>query len=155
MTDIIERLRSPEVFIDMGGMTSPVARLAADEIERLRMGYTTLNDEVCQRLGKALGYPWFKDDQENFPGATEESGVCTGEHVAETIAAEAARRISSLEAELDEAIQRGNDWCDQARKLRDERDRLRWALKKIARDRLLDTEMEEIARAALKETGHG
>ena len=36
MTDIVDRLRSPEVFIDMGGMTSPVAHLAADEIERLR-----------------------------------------------------------------------------------------------------------------------
>ena len=36
MTDIVERLRSPEVFIDTGGMTSPVARQAADEIERLR-----------------------------------------------------------------------------------------------------------------------
>lgn len=36
MTDIVERLRSPEVFIDTGGMTSPVACVAADEIERLR-----------------------------------------------------------------------------------------------------------------------
>jgi len=36
VTDIVERLRSPEVFIDTGGMTSPVARQAADEIERLR-----------------------------------------------------------------------------------------------------------------------
>jgi hypothetical protein len=36
MTDIVERLRSPEVFIDAGGMTSPVAREAAAEIERLR-----------------------------------------------------------------------------------------------------------------------
>jgi uncharacterized coiled-coil DUF342 family protein len=113
------------------------------EIERLRRGCTMLNSEVCQRLGKALGYPWFKDDQENFPGATEESGVCTGEHVAESIAAEAATRIERLEARLawwdnasremyealnkaeaerDEAIQRGNDWCDQAQKARAERD---------------------------------
>jgi hypothetical protein len=36
MTDIVDRLRSPEVFIDMGGMTSRVAHEAADEIERLR-----------------------------------------------------------------------------------------------------------------------
>jgi hypothetical protein len=36
MTDIVKRLRSPEVFVDAGGMTSPVARQAADEIERLR-----------------------------------------------------------------------------------------------------------------------
>lgn len=36
MTDIVERLRSPEVFIDTGGMNSRVAHEAADEIEQLR-----------------------------------------------------------------------------------------------------------------------
>jgi hypothetical protein len=99
MTDIVDRLRDPSLGSPrwMETMTE-----AANEIERLRLGYTTLNSEVCQRLGKALGYPWFKDDQENFPGATEESGVCTGEHVAESIAAEAARRIGNLEAERDQ-----------------------------------------------------
>lgn len=49
---------------------------------------------VEQTLGKALGYPWYKDDQKNFPGATEDDGVCTGEHTAATLAVEAARRIS-------------------------------------------------------------
>lgn len=34
--DLVARLRSPEVFIDTGGMFSPVAHQAADEIERLR-----------------------------------------------------------------------------------------------------------------------
>ena len=34
--DIVARLRSPEVFIDTGGMFSPVAHEGADEIERLR-----------------------------------------------------------------------------------------------------------------------
>tara|TARA_R110000868_G_scaffold300126_1_gene560453 strand:+ start:47 stop:256 length:210 start_codon:yes stop_codon:yes gene_type:complete len=34
--DIVERLRSPEVFIMDGPMISPVAFEAADEIERLR-----------------------------------------------------------------------------------------------------------------------
>jgi hypothetical protein len=96
--DIIKRLRDPSKGSPRWGDTMEEA---ADEIERLWLGYTTLNSEVCQRLGKALGYPWFKDDQENFPGATEESGVCTGEHVAESIAAEAARRIGNLEAERD------------------------------------------------------
>lgn len=47
-------------------------------------------DEVTQICGKALGYPWFKDDQKNFPGATEENGVCTADHVAVTIAGELA-----------------------------------------------------------------
>lgn len=54
------------------------------------------NDDVCQTLGKALGYPWFKDDQENFPGATEAEGVCVGDHVAASMAAEAAAHIRKL-----------------------------------------------------------
>lgn len=36
MTDIVERLRSPEVFIMDGAMISPVALEAAHEIEQLR-----------------------------------------------------------------------------------------------------------------------
>ena len=68
--------------------------------ERLKAAYSKTNDAVCQELGKVLGYPWFKDDQKNFPGATEKEGVCIGEHVAESIAAEAATRIKNLEAKL-------------------------------------------------------
>lgn len=78
------------------------------EIERLRLACTTMNTEICQRLGKALGYPWFKDDQEIFPGATEENGVCTGEHVAESLAAEAADWIGKLEAQRDRAVEARN-----------------------------------------------
>lgn len=53
--------------------------------------------EVEQILGKALGYPWYKDDQKNFPGATEADGVCIGEQVVETLAEEAAERIKISE----------------------------------------------------------
>lgn len=55
------------------------------------------NHEVCQTLGKALRYPWFKHDQENFPGASHLDGVCAADHVPETLAAEAAKRIAKLE----------------------------------------------------------
>jgi hypothetical protein len=46
MSDIVARLRSPEVFIDAGWMTSPVALLAADEIERLRKERDRLRDAL-------------------------------------------------------------------------------------------------------------
>lgn len=59
-----------------------------------------MNDEICQVLGTALGYPRFCDDQKNFPGATEESGVCVGDHVAESIAVEAAKEIARLREAL-------------------------------------------------------
>jgi len=62
----------------------------------LRLAWAKENDEICQVLGKALGYPWYKDDPKNFPGATEENGVCVGEHVAVTIAMEAAATIAKL-----------------------------------------------------------
>jgi hypothetical protein len=68
-------------------------------IKHLETAGARENDEICQTLGKALGYPWFKDDQANFPGADKSHGVCVGEHVAVTIADEAARRIAALEAE--------------------------------------------------------
>ena len=53
--------------------------------ERLQWVCSKMNEEVCQVAGKVLGYPWFKDDQKNFPGSTEEHGVCVGNHVAESI----------------------------------------------------------------------
>lgn len=59
--------------------------------------YRKTDSEVVQTLGKALHYPWFKDDQKNFPGATEEDGVEVGDHVSESLAAEAAKRIAELE----------------------------------------------------------
>ena len=74
--------------------------VAQAENARLRDAMARTYDEICQVLGKALGYPWFKDDQKNFPGATEAAGVCVGEHVAESIAAEGARTIQALQAEV-------------------------------------------------------
>lgn len=70
-------------------------------IEHLTRGCAKQNDEVSQALGKALGYPWFKNDQANFPGATEANGVCVGEHVAESLADEAAAKIADLQAGLE------------------------------------------------------
>lgn len=55
---------------------------------------------IEQILGKALGYPWYKDDQKNFPGATDDDGVCVGEHTAASLADEAAERIRTLEEAL-------------------------------------------------------
>lgn len=69
-------------------------------VNHLTLGCAKQNDEVCQVLGRALGYPAFVDDQVNFPGATEADGVCVGDHVAESMADEAARRISAAEAKL-------------------------------------------------------
>lgn len=85
-----------------GGMgvciVEPREETELERLERYVQGYQRECDEVQQILGKALGYPWYKDDQKNFPGATEADGVCIGDHVPASIAAEAARRIAELEA---------------------------------------------------------
>lgn len=61
--------------------------------------YYELAREVEQVLGQALGYPWYKDDQKNFPGSTEKDGVCVGDHVPESLLAEASNYIQKLEIE--------------------------------------------------------
>lgn len=97
-TDIVERLIQSERGDGIFDRSS-VCGEAADEIERLYTAYYKNENEICQTLGKALGYPCFKDDQKNFPGATEEDGVCVGEHVAVTLAQEAANEIERLREE--------------------------------------------------------
>ena len=66
--------------------------------------YKKESEEIEQILGKALGYPWFKDDQCNFPNATEADGVAVGDHTAWSLAMEAADKIKHLEKQLNEAL---------------------------------------------------
>lgn len=57
--------------------------------------------DIEQTLAQAIGgFPWYKDDQANFPGATEADGVCTGEHTVLTLADMAADTIRSLRERL-------------------------------------------------------
>ena len=66
-----------------------------DELEAHKKELT----EVEQILGKALGYPWYADDMENFPGSTEEDGVCVGDNTPASLADDAADKIASLRRE--------------------------------------------------------
>ena len=70
------------------------------ETRELRAKWVKEDNEIQQILGKALGYPWYFKDQKNFPGCTEEDGVCVGEQVGISLVDEAARRIKKLEKEL-------------------------------------------------------
>lgn len=87
------------------------------EKERLRKAYSIVNDEICQTLGKVLGYPWFKDDLKNFPDATEKNGVCVGEHVAETIAEEAAEHIKKNKSVLTSTVAQRDGYIIQRNEL--------------------------------------
>mgnify|MGYP001582435770 CR=1 FL=1 len=72
-------------------------REALPDVFRIYQAGIRSSHEVEQILGKALHYPWYKDDQKNFLGATERDGVCTADHTIETLAEEAAQKIAALE----------------------------------------------------------
>lgn len=74
----------------------------AQQLDTLRKACVKENEEICQVLGKVLGYPWYKDDQKNFLGATEYDGVCVGDNVAITLAMQAAQKIKELKEHIDE-----------------------------------------------------
>lgn len=76
-------------------------KLAA-ELDRIKRACAEQELDIQQTCGKALGYPWYKDDPKNFPGATEKDGVFVGEHVAASIVSELARKYTAL-------LERGHD----------------------------------------------
>ena len=90
------RKRNDTLVREIDRLEAEVVRANGERI-CTQEAYRKMDSEVVQTLGKALHYPWLKDDQKNFPGATEEDGVDVGDHVSESLAAEAAKRIAELE----------------------------------------------------------
>jgi hypothetical protein len=88
-------------------------------------GHMSEHHSVEQALGQALGYPWYRDDEKNVPDATDADGVCTGEHTPSTIALEAGKKITELNAEikrLKETTFTAEQWDDISTKLEEARD---------------------------------
>jgi len=105
--DFIARMEASEfapTWETIWDLNAAIACLRADlatverERDRLRKAAVDQNHEIEQILGAALGYPRYCDDPINFPDATEADGVCVGDHVAETLAEEAAARIVTLQS---------------------------------------------------------
>lgn len=69
---------------------------AKARLSHITDGFRREQNDIEQTCGKVLGYPRYCDDQKNFPGATEKDGVCVGDHVAASIAAELANRYRVL-----------------------------------------------------------
>ena len=72
-------------------LNATIAELRAER-DRIRQGAMDADNNVCQILGDALDYPLGEDGR-----------ICVGDHVAETLAAEAVRLITSLRGQLIEA----------------------------------------------------
>ena len=102
------------------------------EVERLRTACSRENDTISQVLGRALGYPRFADDQKNFPGATDADGVCVGDHVAASLADEAANVIRELRSEV-ERLRAPSVTCPACGSDANERDELTKAEREIER----------------------
>lgn len=81
------------------------------EQKRLIDAIVRQEEYIEQVLGQALGYPWYKDDQKNFPGAEAADGVCVGNHVAETIAMEMADKYTKALARIKELEGAGDALC--------------------------------------------
>lgn len=93
--------RFEELTIQCNIKSNRISELES-EIARMHHAYDAYEHEIQQLLGKALGWPWYKDDQKNFPGATEADGVFVGEHVAVTLAAEIAEAYAKALARIKE-----------------------------------------------------
>lgn len=86
---------------------STVCRLE-DRVKHLERGIAQQSHEVLQICGKVLNYPWYKDDQKNFPDATEADGVCTGENVPDIIVQELANKYTEALVRLNRMETKGN-----------------------------------------------
>jgi hypothetical protein len=87
-------------IFDLFNMLTNAASKTIREADNILMKFMQDHAEIDQMCGKALGYPWYKDDLKNFPSATEADGVCTGEHVAVSIVAELAHRYERLHRQV-------------------------------------------------------
>ena len=84
----------------MSELTEGVNHLANDRQAKDKKAILALikeSQEIEQILGKALGYPWYKDDPKNFPTATEADGVCVAPNTAASLAMHAADKIKMLD----------------------------------------------------------
>lgn len=99
-----------EQYINRNDLLKDCARIIDEqraEINNLKQPiviYKKELEKIEQILGKALGYPWFKDDPKNFPNATQADGVCVAPNTAASLAMEAADMIKNLEDKLMDRI---------------------------------------------------
>ena len=94
-----ERLGKRRERVNQEELFAPHMEEANDRLTQDKKAILALikeSDEIAQILGKALCYPYYKDDPKNFPTATEADGVCVGDHTAWSLAKDAADLIAKL-----------------------------------------------------------
>lgn len=116
---VIEAVRKLESDLDdLKATAQKLYKGAFEQQERVQLlerGIASQNQEIEQMCGRALGYPWYKDDQKNFPGSTDADGVCVGEHVAETVVAELVGKYNTAQKRIKRLVDAGDrlyERCD-------------------------------------------
>lgn len=111
---------------DFGGFLLDKIAIRTGKLVLLKEVVAKQDAEIQQLLGVALGYPRYCDDPTNFPDSTETDGVCVGEHVSVTLAAEIAAKIKALRGVLEQirkiAADRAEIHMEVARQASVERD---------------------------------
>lgn len=80
----------------------------AHELARLRTAWAQEHNELSQLIGKALGYPYYKDLPE-FPEATEADGVCTFHLVLPDLVDEIVTKYNALKSDSVESAKKNGD----------------------------------------------
>jgi len=101
--------RGTAEFIAAAPEMMQVIRALQEKLHRYSQGYIKELREAEQVAGKALGYPYYKDDLKNFPDCNEEDGVCTGEHTPVTIVMELAEKYKALQSR-EKAMREALEW---------------------------------------------
>ena len=96
ISDLESAYKDLQGYIDGCSKMFPGDGLLAAKIEKLRETLSKEDHEVCQILGKVLGYPKL------FPEASQvdDGEVCTSDHIPVTLAVEAAKEIESLKRQI-------------------------------------------------------
>lgn len=106
---------------DVTYLLGALAEVSAER-DRIFRAHATVGHEVEQTLGKALGYPVM--GPELFEDGQPTGEVCVGDHVPQTLAAEAADRIGDVTAERDRLRDASTELAEIAWRGRVERDGL-------------------------------
>lgn len=75
--------------------------IQVSKADRLLAAFAFESHDIEQALGKVLGFPWYRDDQKNFPGTTGADGVCVGPYTSVVLAEMAAEEVFRLRSALE------------------------------------------------------
>ena len=96
------KLAAAEELAEVGKRELAEAKVHIKKLEYIEYNFSRQNFEICQTLGKALGYPWYKYNQRNFPGETKSlaeqivTSLAASEAIADNLTVALAQALAGL-----------------------------------------------------------